>query len=171
MRVAPSGELLLGKTVAEGVGLIQIKTNPTVNWGVGVQHSVDTAGGVFFGMMNAANQIQGAIQSVAGATSVVYNTTSDQRLKDDLGIAEDLTALRAVVVHDFTWQVHGGHDRGVFAQETFPVFPRAISVGSPGNDLSKPWMTDYSKFVPDLIVGWQQHEARLAVLEAQLKGS
>ena len=34
--------------------------------------------------------------------------------------------------------------------------------------LAKPWSVDYSKFVPDLIVGWQQHDARLAVLEAKL---
>ena len=29
-------------------------------------------------------------------------------------------------------------------------------------------MTDYSKFVPDLIVGWQQHDAELAGLRAFL---
>ena len=29
-------------------------------------------------------------------------------------------------------------------------------------------MTDYSKFVPDLIVGWQQHDAELAELRALL---
>jgi hypothetical protein len=27
-------------------------------------------------------------------------------------------------------------------------------------------MTDYSKFVPDLIVGWQQHDAEIAELRA-----
>jgi hypothetical protein len=40
--------------------------------------------------------------------------------------------------------------------------------------LVRPWMTDYSKFVSDLIVGWQQHDAELADLRAQLatlKGS
>jgi hypothetical protein len=29
-------------------------------------------------------------------------------------------------------------------------------------------MTDYSKFVPDLIVGWQQHDAALTALRARL---
>jgi hypothetical protein len=35
-------------------------------------------------------------------------------------------------------------------------------------------MTDYSKFVADLIVGWQQHDAEIADLRAALaalKGS
>jgi hypothetical protein len=35
-------------------------------------------------------------------------------------------------------------------------------------------MTDYSKFVPDLIVGWQHHDAALDEIRAQLatlKGS
>jgi hypothetical protein len=66
----------------------------------------------------------------------------------------------------------------VFAQDAHAVFPRAVSVGTDetteGGDLARPWMTDYSKFVPDLIVGWQQHDADLAALRAQLatlKGS
>jgi hypothetical protein len=29
-------------------------------------------------------------------------------------------------------------------------------------------MTDYSKFVPDLIVGWQQHDDEIAALRARL---
>jgi hypothetical protein len=113
--------------------------------------------------------VNGQIGSiVTSGTDTTYNTTSDERLKRDLGIAEDLTALRAVVVHDFVWAQDGRHSRGIFAQETAPVFPRAITVGSDGADLSRPWMADYSAFVPDLIVGWQQHDAVVHALIAKV---
>jgi hypothetical protein len=109
---------------------------------------------------------------------VAYTTTSDARLKDDAGRAADLSALRAVVVHDFAWKADGRADRGVFAQDAHAVFPRAVTVGTDDTTadgtLTRPWMTDYSKFVPDLIVGWQHHDADLAELRAllvTLKGS
>jgi hypothetical protein len=101
-------------------------------------------------------------------STCLYNSASDVRLKRDLGVASDLAALRAVVVHDFEWLAGGGRDRGVFAQETAPVFPRAVTVGTDGADLSRPWMTNYPAFVPDLIVGWQQHTATIAALEARV---
>jgi hypothetical protein len=103
---------------------------------------------------------------------VTYGTTSDRRLKVDGGLATDVAALRAVAVHDFTWTTDGRADRGVFAQDAAAVFPRAIVAGSDetteGGSLAHPWMTDYSKFVPDLIVGWQQHDAAIAEIRAAL---
>jgi hypothetical protein len=109
---------------------------------------------------------------------VSYGTSSDARLKTDHGRAADLAALRALVVHDFTWTADGTRDRGIFAQEAHALFPRAVSPGTDARtetgQLARPWMTDYSKFVADLIVGWQQHDAEIADLRAALaalKGS
>jgi hypothetical protein len=130
--------------------------------------------------MQFNNTVDGSAGNVVqtGATTVAYNTASDGRLKTDHGRAADLSGLRAVTVHDFTWTADGVADRGIFAQEAHALYPRAIV---PGTDertdsgaLAHPWMTDYSKFVPDLIVGWQQHDAALAALRAALatlKGS
>jgi hypothetical protein len=120
------------------------------------------------------NSASGAAGNIAqtSATTVQYGTSSDARLKDDAGRATNLSALRAVVVHDFAWKADGRRDRGVFAQDAHTLFPNAIL---PGTDettddghLARPWMTDYSKFVADLIVGWQQHDADLAELRALL---
>jgi len=121
----------------------------------------------FFVAYNNAAAIVGSIQQT-GATTLVYNTSSDQRLKDDAGRATDLSALRAVVIHDFTWKADGIRDRGVFAQEAHAHFPRAVSKGTDdltdSGDLKHPWQTDYSKFVADLIVGWQQHDGDVSGL-------
>ncbi len=124
----------------------------------------------FIAFFNSANAVAGSIAQTA-ATTVVYGTTSDARLKHDAGRATDVAALRAVV-HEFTWRADGVRDRGVFAQEAHDLYPRAVTVGTDertvDGSLARPWQTDYSKFVPDLIVGWQHHDAALAELRARL---
>jgi hypothetical protein len=109
----------------------------------------------------------GGITTTLSVTA--FNTSSDMRLKIDRGIASGLEFLRGVVVHDFDWKVDGTPDRGVFAQEAYKVpgvNPHAIRVGT---TLSDPWAVDYSKFVPDLIVGWQDHEAKITALDHRIQ--
>lgn len=107
----------------------------------------------------------GSISRVGATSAVAYNTTSDRRLKNDLGITTDLSGLRALRIHDFTWKADGSRDRGVFAQEAYGAIGRGISVGG---DENHPWQVDYSKFVPDLVAGWQQHDAQVLALEARI---
>lgn len=108
------------------------------------------------------NGVVGEIST--NGTTTTYATTSDATLKRDLGIAKE-SKLAAIKVRDYEWITGGAVSRGVFAQEAFATHPDAVV---PGDDMTgRPWMVDYSKFVPDLIVGWQQHEARLAALEAR----
>jgi hypothetical protein len=110
----------------------------------------------------------GSITTTGSATA--FNTSSDIRLKNDLGRADTTEVLKDVVIHNFTWKLDGTLDRGVFAQEAYLVKPSAIAVGT--DDLGAnglpvhPWAVDYSKFVPDLIVGWQVHDGRLEKLES-----
>ena len=147
------------------------------SFALGLQN-INPAGGMYYVVFyNSAMALAGSIYQ-SGDTTVAYNTSSDARLKADAGPATDLSALRAVVVHDFMWKGAGVRDRGIFAQEAYALYPRAVSPGTDETtargDLARPWMIDYSKFVSDLIVGWQQHEADLAALRAELatlKGS
>jgi hypothetical protein len=154
-----------------------IASNQMSYWGLEIHTAVDQPNGWFVALTNAAGSAQGSIAAVSAVTTA-FNTTSDQRLKRDGGPARDVGALRAVVVHDFEWTTDGSRDRGVFAQEAHAHYPRAVFPGSDDTTetgaLARPWMTDYSKFVPDLIVGWQHHDAALAELRATiatLKGS
>jgi Chaperone of endosialidase len=171
MRLAPTGDLLIGTTSIPAQCGLGVLTDASVKVPIAVQSSYAGATGALVAFYNYGNGLAGSI-SMTSTVGVAYNTSSDARLKDDHGRATDLSALRGVVVHDFTWKGDGVRSRGVFAQEAAAVFPRAISEGdddlTDGGDLAHPWMTDYSKFVPDLIVGWQQHEATIAALRAEL---
>ena len=110
----------------------------------------------------------GSITRVAQTAVVTYNTTSDERLKNDLGIATDTGVLRALKIHDFEWRENGVRGIGVFAQEAHKVWADPITVG--GDDPKmRPWGAGYSTYVPHLIVGWQDHERRLQQLESAIK--
>ena len=113
---------------------------------------------------NATGQV-GAIATNAAATT--YATSSDGRLKTDECLAADLTALRDTKIWDFNWKSDGSRGRGVIAQEQEAIFPEMI-VRPPDDMPDTPWMADYSKLVPDLVVGWQAHEAEIKTLRQQL---
>jgi hypothetical protein len=169
LRVTAAGDVVVNGTTPASSTLFTVLADQTVRpVGMTIQNLNAGNGLYYMFFTNSALGAAGSIQQT-GASTVSYSTTSDARLKTDNGVAVDVSALRAVVVHDFTWTADGRPDRGVFAQETIDVFPRAITEGSDltsdAGQLMNPWGADYSKFVPDLIVGWQQHEARLAALE------
>jgi hypothetical protein len=171
LQILAAGEVVVNSPAIVGGAQFGVATDGATHNGIGLTNLNTNNAMNFMVFTNSAGGIAGTIGQT-GATSVNYGTTSDLRLKTDHGRATDLSALRAVVVHDFTWTADGMSARGVFAQEVHPVFPRAITAGTDettaDGHLARPWMTDYSKFVPDLIVGWQQHAAELADLRARL---
>lgn len=155
-------------------GSCQLSTfcnNASALGGLGVQCTDPVNAGNLAVWTNSAFGVAGAI-AMASATTVVYVTSSDARLKIDRGRAIDLSALRSVIVHDFTWMADGISDRGIFAQEAISLFPRAVWRGTDerlaDGSLAHPWMTDYSRFVADLIAGWQEHDAAIGALQAEL---
>jgi hypothetical protein len=179
-RYFPSGGYAFGTIAADpGAQTFQINQRvlslvcdgTTLGSAIGIQNTNPANSINYLVFMNSVGAATGNIAQT-GSASIIYGASSDARLKDDRGRASDLAALRAVVVHDFTWKADGVDDRGVFAQEIVDVFPRAVLQGTDErNDdgaLVRPWMADYSKFVADLIVGWQQHDVELAALRAAL---
>jgi hypothetical protein len=111
---------------------------------------------------NANGQVGGI---ATNGTTTGYYTTSDKRLKRDRGIARATTVLAQTEIHDFEWISDGTPGRGVFAQDAHASAPsHAIAPGT----ATSPWQIDYAKYIPDLIVGWQQHAAEIAALRAEL---
>jgi hypothetical protein len=107
----------------------------------------------------------GNISVSAGATA--YNTSSDERLKENITPADDPSAIiDALEVVQYDWRA-GGHVRwGIVAQDANAVFPEAITPGDNGQQVAVPWSVDPSKLVFMLVKEIQLLRARVAALEA-----
>jgi hypothetical protein len=105
----------------------------------------------------------GSITQVS-STGVAYNTTSDQRLKENIADADDAgSKIDAIQVRQFDWKIDGSHqDYGMVAQELQAVAPEAVSAPE---DLDEMMSVDYSKLVPMLIKEIQTLRLRITALE------
>jgi len=101
----------------------------------------------------------------SGTTAVLYNTTSDQRLKQNIAPADDAgSLLDAVQVRQFDWISDDTHQRyGFIAQELVAVVPEAVHQPTDPDDMMA---VDYSKLVPLLVKEIQSLRARVAALES-----
>ena len=108
------------------------------------------------------NAVIGSISTTSTATA--YNTSSDERLKENIADAQDAGGLiDAIQVRQFDWKKTGEHQRyGVVAQEVDQVTPEITSTSEEDGFMS----VDYSKLVPMLIKEIQSLRARVAQLES-----
>ena len=106
--------------------------------------------------------IVGSISVTGSATA--YNTSSDQRLKENIADADDAgSKIDAIQVRKYDWKADGSHqDYGMIAQELQAVAPEAVSVPEDSEEMMG---VDYSKLVPMLIKEIQSLRNRVAQLE------
>jgi len=97
-------------------------------------------------------------------TATAYNTSSDERLKENIQNAESASEkIDNIKVRQFDWKTDGSHqDYGMVAQELINVAPEAVSTGDTKDDMMA---VDYSKLVPMLIKEIQELRQRVAQLE------
>lgn len=120
------------------------------------------------------NGLVGGVQSNGSAT--VFNTSSDERLKNFIGPFDPLEALaiiRADPTRKFTWLSDGSLAVGWGAQTSYAVSPDLASpgVGAPGDEDYVPWGVDQGKRTPYLwaVVPW--FDDRITALEARLSAA
>lgn len=163
MRLDSSGRLLLGTTSFTYSDSNSVMLNNTAGNGY-FQHLTGTASGqTYVEFIYAATKIGSISQS--GTTAVLYNTTSDQRLKENIQDAESASSLiDALQVRQFDWKADGSHQRyGFVAQELVTVAPEAVHQPADAEDMMA---VDYSKLVPMLVKEIQSLRARVAALES-----
>jgi hypothetical protein len=162
-RIDSSGNSLLGttSTTADEGGIVARPDSNVSNIYIG--HATGTAdGSAYIRFRYGSGNIGSITQS--GTAAVLYNTTSDQRLKDNIVDAPSASDdIDAIQVRSFDWKVDGSHQKyGMVAQELVTVAPSAVSQPEdPGEMMG----VDYSKLVPMLIKEVQQLRARVAQLE------
>jgi hypothetical protein len=175
MRIDSSGRLLvnttsqLGKvTVDNGgntTGVYVLQSNSGINHvGINVKSSYVTGGqtGTMIKFIQASDATVGTISSTITATA--YNTSSDQRLKENITDASSASDdIDAIQVRSFDWKADGSHQKyGMVAQELQSVAPIAVTGDADSDEMMG---VDYSKLVPMMLKEIQSLRARVAQLE------
>jgi hypothetical protein len=125
--------------------------------------TANPSGDQFAGFFYNGSGIGSITQS--GTTAVLYNITSDQRLKENIQDADSASSLiDALQVRKFDWKTDNTHQRyGFVAQELITVAPEAVH--QPANE-DEMMAVDYSKLVPMLVKEIQSLRQRVAQLES-----
>jgi hypothetical protein len=167
MRIDSSGNFLVGTTAQVQSGKQTISFNGSTHNGLIVQDTNDTSSGRFVGFnLNTGSSI-GSIERVGATSAVIYNTTSDQRLKSNIEDASPvLDKLMEVKVRQFDWTEGNLHqDAGFIAQELASVLSGIVTKGKTAEDM---WQMDYSRLTPYLVKAIQEQQALIENLTTRL---
>jgi hypothetical protein len=125
-----------------------------------MKNGANTTGGAYIRFANYLDATIGSITQNT-STSVLYNVTSDQRLKENIVDAPEFgSVIDAIQVRSYDWKADGNHQRaGFIAQELVTVAPEAVHQPA---DAEEMMAVDYSKLVPMLVKEIQSLRKRLA---------
>ena len=170
-RIDSSGNLLVGTTSTITSGKQTISFDGGTYNGLILSESANTASSTFLGFNNGSTTI-GSVARVGSTSAVVYNTTSDYRLKtvtgNVTGQGERIDALKPV---DYLWKEGGQQARGFLAHEFQTVYPNSVSgtkdaVDSDGNPIYQAMQASTAEVIADLVAEIQSLRARVAALES-----
>jgi len=172
MRIDSSGNVLVGTT---DTNVFNNSSGSGINLRASgeVQIAVDGGEALYLNRMGTDGRVvnfRKAGAFVAGidvtSSAVTYNTSSDQRLKENIEDADDAgSKVDAIQVRKFDWKVDGSHqDYGMIAQELQTVAPEAVSTPEDPDEMMG---VDYSKLVPMLVKEIQSLRARVNALETE----
>jgi hypothetical protein len=163
-RLDSSGNLLVGTTQTGSNNNDGFTAEPYYGgMEINVGHDGSAANGDSYASFRRTGTVLGSITQVS-STGVAYNTSSDQRLKENIADAEDAgSKVDAIQVRSFDWIADGSHqDYGMIAQELQSVAPEAVTGDADSDEMMG---VDYSKLVPMLVKEIQSLRARVAQLE------
>ena len=126
----------------------------------------------FMSFVNNSNSAEiGSIQNNSG-TSVLYNVTSDYRLKSNVSLIEDaIQTISKLNPVTYTWIQSNTNDAGFLAHEFQSVIPNYVvgekdAVNEHGNPIYQ--QMDSSGVIPFLVKAIQELNAKVTALETQL---
>lgn len=135
-------------------------------------HATGTASGNEYAAYKYAGTTIGSITQ-SGTTAVLFNVTSDYRLKTVIGPVADagqrIDALRPV---EYTWNSDGSRTRGFLAHQFQEVYAGSVSgnkdaVDADGKPVYQAMQASTSEVIADLVAEIQSLRARLATLESK----
>jgi hypothetical protein len=128
----------------------------------------DTAFTAYYVKFTDRDGLQGTI-SGSGTGSVSFNTTSDERLKENIVTTSNkLEKIKQIQVRDFNYIGKDVTTTGLIAQELNEIIPDVVREGS--EDAAKdPWAVDYGKLTPYLIKAVQEQQTLIESLTARIE--
>ena len=184
MRITSGGDVQIGLSANYSPITLYIGTATNGSTGQGGQslfggaeasqdtgHASGTASGSNYHRFIYNGSVIGSITQ-SGVSAVLYNTSSDYRLKEDLQEIKGLEKIQAIKVYNYKWKAEESRMDGVLAHELAEILPYAVhgkkdEVDEEGND--KMQGVDYSKIVPILIKAMQELSAKIETLEAEIQ--
>ena len=169
MTLTATGELLVGtNTTSVASGGVVTYGGSVAQFAMG--HATGTtSGNAYAGFQYAGTQIGSITQS--GTTGVLFNITSDYRLKESVKpLNGGLARVNALKPSVYNWKSDGSTGEGFLAHELAEVVPFAVSgekdaVNADGSIKSQG--IDMSRIVPILVAAIQELTARVQTLEAR----
>jgi hypothetical protein len=164
-RIDSSGNLLLNTTSQNGAGRFSVKYNGSSEQGINIRDTANASGSAYMVFGSSTGTTYGTITNNSNS-GVLYNVTSDQRLKENIVDAPEFgSVIDSIQVRSYDWKANGIHQRaGFIAQELVTVAPEAVHQPT---DTDEMMAVDYSKLVPMLVKEVQSLRQRIATLEAK----
>jgi len=164
-RIDSSGNLLLNTTSQNGAGKFSVKYNGSSEQGINIRDTANASGSAYMVFGSSGGTTYGTITNNSN-TGVLYNVTSDQRLKENIVDAPEFgSVIDSIQVRSYDWKSNGSHQRaGFIAQELVTVAPEAVHQPT---DTDEMMAVDYSKLVPMLVKEVQSLRQRVAQLESK----
>jgi hypothetical protein len=154
MRIDTSGNLLVGGTAQTNTAKVECFFSGSTNAGYVANDTASASGTNYFIASNNGTNI-GSIQRVGATSAIVFNTTSDQRLKSNITDSNSvLSTLMKIKVRQYDWTEGNLHqDYGFIAQELEPLLSGVVTKGKTEEDV---WQLDYSRLTPHLVKAIQE---------------
>jgi len=133
--------------------------------------SAFTSGGVYAGFYASTNATTLGTITQNGSSAVLYNTSSDYRLKDELGPIEDpVGKLMELQPKHLRWKVDQVEFDGFIAHEVDAVVPYAVTGEKDAVDDGNivPQQLDAGQLIPLLTAALQEAHSKIDELTARL---
>jgi hypothetical protein len=157
-----------GSTISWSVGMQMNTSGVSVDKLFAITHATGTGGGVPYINFSYAGTTIGSITQ-SGTTAVLYNTTSDYRLKNNarplVGSGEFIDALKPTT---WEWSEDGRTDSGFLAHEFQNVSPYSVNgdkdaQDEEGNAVYQSMQASSAEVIANLVAEIQDLRKRLAV--------
>ena len=129
------------------------------------------AGGTtyWFDSFSVNNVTKGSITYDSGANLTAYNTTSDERLKQNIQPSPSArNFIMSLPINSFDWKSNNHHvDWGVIAQKIVETAPQVVTPGDLEKDVKTPWAVDLTPLVAPLVKMVQELIVEVELLKSK----